>query len=164
LLCAGGVVCTPMGIRDPALQCKLFDTLVLPIVSYAVEVWGVKRSYGEAAEVLHKSFLKHLLGIWKSTANEIVLAEFGHFLLQMHFLQQILRYHHRTVGLDSTRLVTFAMMEGFNFQTDGTVWVNDALRWPSWHKELITLIPSQQNLFHKFDVATAIEQAKTCTC
>ena len=28
-----------LGIRDPALQCKLFDTLVLPILSYGCEVW-----------------------------------------------------------------------------------------------------------------------------
>ena len=47
--------CALLGIRDPALQCKLFDTLVLPILSYAVEVWGVKHSFGEAAEVLHRS-------------------------------------------------------------------------------------------------------------
>ena len=31
-----------LGIKDPALQCKLFDTLVLPILSsgVAIEVWG----------------------------------------------------------------------------------------------------------------------------
>ena len=89
--------CALLGIRDPALQCKLFDTLVLPILSYSVEVWGMKRSYCEAAAVLHKSFLKHLLGIRTSTANEIVLAELGRFPLQTYFLQQILRYHHRTM-------------------------------------------------------------------
>ena len=92
--------CALLGIRDPALQCKVFDFLV-PILSYAVEVWGMKRSCGEAAEVLHKSFLKHLLGIWKLTAHETVLAELGHFPLQTHFLQT-LRYHHKTTRLDST--------------------------------------------------------------
>ncbi len=51
--------CALLGIRDSALQCTLSDTLVLPILSNAVEVWG----YCEAAEVLHKSFLEHLLGI-----------------------------------------------------------------------------------------------------
>ena len=43
--------------RKAALQCKLFDTPVLLILSYGVEVWGVKSSLGEAAEVLHRSFL-----------------------------------------------------------------------------------------------------------
>ena len=32
--------CALLRIRDPALQCKLFDTVVLPILSYGCEVWG----------------------------------------------------------------------------------------------------------------------------
>ena len=103
--------CALLGIKDPALQSKLIDTKMLPILSCA----GMKRSIVEAAEVLHKGFLKSLLGIQKFTANEVVLAELGRFPLQTHFLQQILRYHHRTMGLGSTRLVTLAMMEGFYF-------------------------------------------------
>ena len=98
-----------LGLGDPAKQCKLFDTLVLPILSYACEVWGVSPSVGEAAEVLHRGFLKHLLGVRISTTNEIVLAEFGRFPLQIQFWQQILRYHHRTVALDNTRLVKLAI-------------------------------------------------------
>ena len=38
--------CAEVGIRNPAMQCKLFDTLVLPISSYGVEVWGVKSQLG----------------------------------------------------------------------------------------------------------------------
>ena len=34
--------CAEVGIRDRALQCKLFDTLVLPILSYGVEVWATE--------------------------------------------------------------------------------------------------------------------------
>ena len=85
--------CALLGIRDHAMQCKLFDTLVLPTLSYACVVWAVNPNVGEAAEVLHRSFLKHLLGVRTCTANEIVLAEFGRFPLQVHFWQQILRYH-----------------------------------------------------------------------
>ena len=84
--------------------------LVLPIfpwyviLSYVCEVWTVSPSVGEAAEVLHRGFLRHLLGVRISTMNEIVLAELGRFPLQMHSWQQVLRYHHRTVALDDTRL------------------------------------------------------------
>ena len=87
------------------MQCKLFDTLVLPILSYACKVWDVNPNVGEAAEVLHRSFLKHWLGVGICTANETALAEFGRFPLQGHFWQQILRYHHRVVVLDNSRLV-----------------------------------------------------------
>jgi len=88
--------CALLGIRDPALQCKLFDTLVLPILSYGCEVWGVDTKSSAAAEALHRDFLRRLLGVRKSTANHMVLAELGRFPLQVHFWQQILRYHHRT--------------------------------------------------------------------
>ncbi len=65
-------------ISDPEQRCKLFDSLVLPILSYASEVWGVDEKLGEAAELLHRQFLKHILGVRDSTANIIVLAELGH--------------------------------------------------------------------------------------
>ena len=65
-------------ISDPELRCKLFESLVLPILSYASEVWGIDEKLGEAAELLHRHFLKHILGIRDSTANVIVLAELGH--------------------------------------------------------------------------------------
>ena len=40
--------------------------------------------------------------------NENGLAKFGRFPLQIHFWQQISRYH-RTAALDNTRLVKLAM-------------------------------------------------------
>ncbi len=43
----------------------------------------------------------------------MVLAELGRFPLQVHFWQQILRYHHRTIALDNMHLVKLAMVDGF---------------------------------------------------
>ena len=149
--------CAEVGIRDPALQCKLFDTLVLPILSYGVEVWGVKPSLGEAAEALHRSFLKSLLGIRKSTSNEIVLAELGRYPLQIRFWQQILKYHQRTFGLDNTRLVSLAMMDGFTFN-DGIAGVDKGAE---WHEQLnVFLMKHNLSVFHKLDVETIIDRAK----
>ena len=36
--------CALLGIRDSALQCRLLDTFVLPILRYGAEVWGVQGS------------------------------------------------------------------------------------------------------------------------
>ena len=107
--------CPLLGIRDPALQCKLFDTLVLPILSYGCEVWGVDAKCGAAAEALHKGFMKSLLGVRKSVAIHMVLAELGCFPLQIHFWLRVLRYHHRIIALaiDNARLVKLAMVDGF---------------------------------------------------
>ena len=71
--------CALLGIRDPAVQCKLFDTLVWPILSYGCEVWGVDTECGTAAEALRQDILRRLLGVRKSTANHTVLAELGRF-------------------------------------------------------------------------------------
>ena len=113
--------CALLGIRDPAMQCKLFDTLVLPILSYACEVWAVTPNVGEAAEVLRRTFLMHMSGVRTCTANEIVLAEFGRFPLQVHFWQQVLRYHHRVVALDNHCLVKLAMVDGCSLSASQSV-------------------------------------------
>ena len=149
--------CAEVGIRDPALQCKLFDNLVLPILSYGVEVWGMKSSLGEAAEVLHRSFLKSLLEIRKSTSNEVALAELGRYPLQIRFWQQILKYYQRTFGLDDTRLVSLAMMDGLTF-SDRTVGVNKGAE---WHEKLNSfLMKHNLSVLHKLDVEAIIDRAK----
>ena len=74
----------------------------------------MKLKFAQAAEFLHRKFFKCVLGIRKSTANEIVLGELSRFLLQTHFWQCM----HNT---DNTRLVTLAMLEGFSFSEQGVV-------------------------------------------
>ncbi len=118
---------------------------------------GVKPSFGEAAEVLHRSFLKSLLGIRKSTSNEVVLAELGRYPLQVRFWQQIMKYHQRTLGLDGTRLVTLAMLDGFGY-SDGKVWVDKGAEW----QEQLNCFLMEHNLsvFHKLDVEAVIDKVK----
>ena len=57
--------CALLGMQDAVLQCKLVDTLVLPILSYGCEVWGVDTKCEAAAEALHRDFLRRLLGVRK---------------------------------------------------------------------------------------------------
>ena len=79
------------------------------------EVWPVDDKIGDAAELLHRQFLKHLLGVRDSTANVIVLAELGRFPLWFHWWQQILRYHNRINDLsDDERLIKCAFVEGMH--------------------------------------------------
>ena len=63
--------CAFLHISDPKQRCKLFDSLVLPIFSYASEVWAVDKNVGKSAEQLHWQFLKHVLGVRGSTATLI---------------------------------------------------------------------------------------------
>ena len=111
--------CARLHKSDPTLQCKLFNSLVLPILSYACEVWAVNQKASLAAEKLHRQLLKQLLHIQKSTASEIVLAEFGRYPLQIHSWQ-VLHYHNRVLKLDNSRLVKIAFSERAVF-VDGRV-------------------------------------------
>ncbi len=76
-------------LSDPATICKLFNILVLPVLSYSCEVWAVNPKVRAKAELVRRQFLKQLLGVRKSSTNQIVLAEFGRFPLQIHFWQKI---------------------------------------------------------------------------
>ena len=79
----------------------------------------------------------------------------GRFLLQIHFWQQILRYHHRTIALDNVRLVKLAMVDGFAL--DQTA-VKDS--WQHYLGGFLHGRLEQQQLFHKFDIASVIKRAK----
>ena len=144
--------CALLGVRDPPLQRKLFDTLVLPILSCGCEFLGVDAKCGAAAEPLHKGFP---LGVRKSISTHMVLAELGRLPLQIHFWQRILRYHHRTIALDNVRFVKLAMVDGFV--------IDQAAVKGCWQHYLGNFLHSytgEQQLFHQFDLAFIIERAK----
>jgi len=44
-------------------------------------------------------------------------AELGRFPLQVHFWQQILRHHHRTIALDNVHLGQLAVVDGVRQQS-----------------------------------------------
>ena len=48
--------CAFLHISDPKQRCRLFDSLVLPILSYASEVWAVDEEVGKSAEQLQTFF------------------------------------------------------------------------------------------------------------
>jgi hypothetical protein len=74
--------CVELRIFDPTLQCQLFDALVKPVLSYGCEVWSDHMAR-EQLEVVHRTFLKSLLGVNNTTSSYVVLAEFGRFPLDI---------------------------------------------------------------------------------
>ena len=151
--------CIYLHLSDPATICKLFDILVLPILSYSCEVWAVDPKLAEKVELLHRQFLKQLLGVRKSTTNQIVLAEFGRFPLQIHFWQQILRYHNRAVSLPASRLDKLALVDGFWDSDDCTTFKVEALS-NNWRSAVrrFTNTHGQQIIYGKLDIPIIIER------
>ena len=75
--------CAELGIGDPALRMQLWDSLVQPTLLYGVEFWGTM-DIGKgvlAGDLLHRDFLRRLLGVHSGTPNMAVLAEVGRYPL-----------------------------------------------------------------------------------
>ena len=58
-------------------QLKLFDSTIVPILTYGCEVWGV----GDLAivEKNHTDFLKYILNVKKSTPHVMLYGELGRY-------------------------------------------------------------------------------------
>ena len=53
----------------------LYLQLVEPILSYGLEVWGYERA--PDMEILHRKFIREILGVRKSTRNDVIYHELG---------------------------------------------------------------------------------------
>ena len=77
--------CQQLHLNDPIIKCKLFDTLVKPILCYGCEVWSIvaNKSDIDKLGLIQIGFLKRLLGVQIQTTNLHVHAEFGRYPLQL---------------------------------------------------------------------------------
>lgn len=60
---------------NPCTLLSLFDTYVSPVLNYCSEVWGYTKA--QEIEKVHTMFLKRLLGVKRSTSNDMVYCETG---------------------------------------------------------------------------------------
>ena len=99
--------CRDLGIDDPALQVKLFDALVQPVMMYGVEFWGASDVLkGElAGDLVQRSFLRGVLGLRSGTPSMAVLAEAGRYPLRVFAARMLLKYWNRLVRMEDDRLV-----------------------------------------------------------
>lgn len=75
---------------DVSEKIKLFDSMVLPILNYASEIWGFHPS--PDVERVHLKFLKQILGVRTSTSSAAVYGEFGRVPLIVLRKVRILKY------------------------------------------------------------------------
>ena len=81
-----------------ALACKIFDTMISPILTYNSEIWGVyakpdfKTWDGSQIEKAHLQFCKRCLEVNNKASNIACRAELGRFPLNITINQKILKY------------------------------------------------------------------------
>ena len=71
-------------------KCSVFDTYINSILSYASEIWGFHKA--PDIEKLHTYFCKKVLGVKRSTCNNLVYFELGRLPLCVNRKLKIIRY------------------------------------------------------------------------
>ncbi len=84
------------------MQADLFHTMVLPVLTYACEIWG--HPVVREIELLHVSFLKHILYVHKRTSNDMVYGELGVYPLIIYIKCKIIGYWARMISGKETKL------------------------------------------------------------
>ena len=68
----------------------MFDELILPILNYGVEVWGLNDSTKLEGIPIH--FCKHILDVKGQTQNNFVYGELGRTSLKSRRVVNVIRY------------------------------------------------------------------------
>lgn len=69
---------------------KLFDSMVMPILTYGSEVWGFQ--YYKQLERVQLRFCKKVLGVPVRTPDSAVLGECGRFPVQLNYTMKCIKY------------------------------------------------------------------------
>lgn len=75
------------------LQLKLFDALIVPILTYSSEIWGFEKL--ETVEKIHLQFCKKILGVRSTTPSFMVYGELGRFSLDVHIKMKMVCFWYK---------------------------------------------------------------------
>lgn len=131
--------CHDLGLHDPALMLHLFDALVRPVMLYGVETWGPGALCGrdmEACEVVHRQFLRRLLGVRAGTPCVAVLGEVGRFPMAHTAAMLLCRYWNRLVAMPDTRPAKQAFLENVSLASSNRGHVRSAC----WATQVVSFL------------------------
>ena len=75
---------------------KLFDSMIMPILNYGAEVWGLHKA--PDIEKVYLKFLKQILNVRSQTTNAAVYGELGRIPLDTLRKEKILKYWFRIIS------------------------------------------------------------------
>ena len=89
--------CVTTGIHNPALLCRLFRTVVIPVLFYAAQVtlpfWTKEQT--QEADRIFKRYMKSALGVPGTTPDYFVYGEIAQFPITMYPLTWAMKYWNR---------------------------------------------------------------------
>lgn len=113
------------------LQLQLFDAMVLPILMYGCEIWGVGNN--SIIESFCVKFYKTILGLKKSTPNCILYGELGRFPIEIFIKCRIVAFWKRIIceKQDKIAATLYKLMHSMHikhfFHSDWIVFVENVL-------------------------------------
>ena len=135
---------------DIKTKLSLFDALVVPIILYGSEVWGVYSACTAEVDKLHYKFCKTLLGVRPQTSNAAVLGELGRFPLALVCKQRSLKYWSKiNKDRDSIMFSVYTNQGALNGLNDVTYNATS----PLWFNAIKSILDNLgfSNLFHAFN-------------
>ena len=119
--------CYQLNIRNVGLKCRLFDTLVSPILNFGCEVWGpdmlkgkpLAHNISSPAEALHLNFLKQCLGVRITTPTHILLRELDRNPIALTWIKSCVKFWNKIQSRDDADLTKQAMMESTQMASRG---------------------------------------------
>ena len=104
--------------KNAILTIKLFQMLIMPIVTYGSEVWGpfMGKKLAESSnlksvcdslpcEIINMKLCKYILGVNKHATNDAVRGELGRFPLLFQIMQRSFNIYSRAISLGENHLM-----------------------------------------------------------
>ena len=116
---------TDLNNLKPLLACKIFDSMISPILTYNSEVWGafVKSDFkswdSSAIEKTHLQFCKRYLQVHNKASNIACRAELGKFPMIIDINKKILNYLDYLRGKDEDSIVKQALQISIDLHHNG---------------------------------------------
>lgn len=118
---------------DIKTKLSLFDALVVPILLYGAEVWGIYTFTD--LDKLHIKFCKHVLGVKQQTSNAAVFGELGRFPLTTVCKEKSIKYWLKIINSPNS-LMHETLMKQIQFAHDNRINDLNSL----WFSSLSTLL------------------------
>ena len=101
---------------------NIFDTTVVPVLTYSSEVWGYEPR--DEIETVHLKFCKYILGVGTTTPNVAVLGELGRFPIFVQTYIKCVKYWLKLIHLQDGALPKSAYLMLYKLDENGkTNWV-----------------------------------------
>ena len=119
---------TDLNGLKPSVACKIFDSMISPILTYNSEVWGafVKSDFkswdsSSAIEKIHLHFCKRYLQVHNKASNIACRAELGKFPMIIDINKDMLNYLGYLISKDEDSIVKQALQISIDLYHNGKI-------------------------------------------